>query len=61
MSTGTGGTLAGISTFLKEQNHRIRTVLADPPVHQIICSLNEEYGFICLSKGKRFVQLHKKW
>jgi cysteine synthase len=27
---GTGGTLAGVSTFLKQQNKRIRTVAADP-------------------------------
>jgi len=27
---GTGGTLAGISAFLKQQNKRIRTVAADP-------------------------------
>jgi cysteine synthase A len=32
MSTGTGGTLAGISMYLKEKNSQIRTVLADPPV-----------------------------
>jgi cysteine synthase A len=31
MSTGTGGTLAGVSMFLKEKNSKIRTVLADPP------------------------------
>ncbi len=35
MSTGTGGTLAGISMFLKEKNSKIRTVLADPPVWKI--------------------------
>ena len=27
---GTGGTLAGVSSFLKQQNKRIRTVAADP-------------------------------
>ncbi|AOJ04594.1 MULTISPECIES: cysteine synthase A [Burkholderia] len=29
-STGTGGTLAGVSRYLKEQNPEIRIVLADP-------------------------------
>jgi cysteine synthase A len=29
-STGTGGTLAGVARFLKEQNPNVRTVLADP-------------------------------
>ncbi|PMS33361.1 cysteine synthase A [Trinickia symbiotica] len=29
-ATGTGGTLAGVARFLKEQNTAIRTVLADP-------------------------------
>ncbi|RDK03428.1 cysteine synthase A [Paraburkholderia lacunae] len=29
-ATGTGGTLAGVARFLKEQNSRVRTVLADP-------------------------------
>ncbi len=32
MSTGTGGTLGGVSMYLKEKNSKIRTVLADPPV-----------------------------
>jgi cysteine synthase A len=35
MSTGTGGTLAGVSMYLKEKNSKIRTVLADPPVWKI--------------------------
>ena len=39
MSTGTGGTLAGVSMFLKEKNSKIRTVLADPPVRQSVRSL----------------------
>jgi cysteine synthase A len=30
-ASGTGGTLAGVSAFLKSQNARVRTVLADPP------------------------------
>jgi cysteine synthase A len=30
-SSGTGGTLAGTSEFLKSRNPKIRTVLADPP------------------------------
>ncbi|MCL9848965.1 cysteine synthase A (plasmid) [Ralstonia solanacearum P673] len=29
-STGTGGTLAGVARYLKEQNTAVRTVLADP-------------------------------
>ncbi len=29
-STGTGGTLAGVARYLKEQNPAVRTVLADP-------------------------------
>jgi len=29
-STGTGGTLAGVSMYLKEKNPAIKTVLADP-------------------------------
>ncbi|XP_046562396.1 cysteine synthase 1-like [Haliotis rubra] len=28
--TGTGGTLAGVSTFLKDKNHKIQSYLADP-------------------------------
>ncbi|KAF6017247.1 hypothetical protein EB796_024456 [Bugula neritina] len=28
--TGTGGTLAGVATYLKEMNHKIHTELADP-------------------------------
>jgi cysteine synthase len=30
-ATGTGGTLAGVSRYLKEQNPDVRIVLADPP------------------------------
>src|SRR5579871_1964249 len=30
-SSGTGGTIAGISEYLKGRNARVRTVLADPP------------------------------
>jgi cysteine synthase A len=30
-ATGTGGTLAGVSEYLKSKNPRVRTVLADPP------------------------------
>jgi cysteine synthase A len=30
-ASGTGGTIAGVSAYLKERNARIRTVLADPP------------------------------
>ena len=30
-ASGTGGTIAGVSTYLKERNPRVRTVLADPP------------------------------
>ncbi|XP_062513923.1 uncharacterized protein LOC134189610 isoform X2 [Corticium candelabrum] len=29
--TGTGGTLAGVASFLKSQNRKIKAVLADPP------------------------------
>ncbi|CAC5339902.1 MULTISPECIES: cysteine synthase A [Planktothrix] len=29
-ATGTGGTFAGVSLFLKEKNNRIKTVVADP-------------------------------
>ncbi|HSD74386.1 MAG TPA: cysteine synthase A [Steroidobacteraceae bacterium] len=30
-SSGTGGTLAGVSRYLKSRNAKVRTVLADPP------------------------------
>jgi len=30
-ASGTGGTLAGVSEYLKSRNQRVRTVLADPP------------------------------
>jgi len=30
-ASGTGGTLAGVSEYLKSRNARVRTVLADPP------------------------------
>lgn len=31
LGTGTGGTLAGVSTYLKEQNQDIKAFLVDPP------------------------------
>ena len=46
MSTGTGGTLAGVSMFLKEKNSKIRTVLADPPVRPSVRSLCRRAAFI---------------
>jgi cysteine synthase len=30
-ASGTGGTIAGVATYLKERDARVRTVLADPP------------------------------
>jgi cysteine synthase A len=30
-ASGTGGTLAGVSEYLKSRNQKVRTVLADPP------------------------------
>ena len=30
-ATGTGGTLAGVATYLREQNPSVVAVLADPP------------------------------
>ena len=30
-ASGTGGTIAGVSEFLKSRNQKVRTVLADPP------------------------------
>jgi cysteine synthase len=56
MSTGTGGTLAGVSMFLKEKNSRIRTVLADPPVDERVRRCPMRTRFCCL--GQRLVQLH---
>lgn len=31
MSSGTGGTIAGVSSYLKEQNPSVQVFLADPP------------------------------
>lgn len=31
MSAGTGGTIAGVSRYLKEQDSRIKVFLVDPP------------------------------
>ncbi|KAH9061642.1 hypothetical protein Ae201684P_020977 [Aphanomyces euteiches] len=31
MSAGTGGTIAGVSRFLKEKNAAVQVILADPP------------------------------
>ncbi len=38
-ATGTGGTLAGVSMFLKSKNPNIKTVLADPDVSVNIISV----------------------
>lgn len=49
MSAGTGGTIAGVSAFLKEQRKDIQVVLADPPgsslfnrVQHGVCFTNEQ-------------------
>lgn len=39
-ATGTGGTLAGVSMFLKSKNPKIKAILADPDV-SIIIMLNQ--------------------
>ena len=31
MSSGTGGSIAGISSYLKQKNKQIKVILADPP------------------------------
>ena len=40
-ASGTGGTIAGVSEYLKSKNARVRTVLADPPgsaLFEFICN-----------------------
>lgn len=60
MSTGTGGTLAGVSMFLKEKNPKIRTVLADPPVRcRIFVRPRGNRVFVCWT-GECSLQFHKK-
>jgi len=40
-SAGTGGTFAGVSSFLKERNADIRTVLADPMGSALYCYVKD--------------------
>ena len=38
--TGTGGTLAGVGTYLKEKNHKIHVALSDPQVRYVQSDVN---------------------
>mmetsp|Transcript_7758 Transcript_7758/g.9840 ORF Transcript_7758/g.9840 Transcript_7758/m.9840 type:complete len:246 (+) Transcript_7758:2-739(+) len=40
MSSGTGGTIAGVGSFLKAKNPRIQVVLADPPGSSLYHKIN---------------------
>jgi len=42
VATGTGGTYAGVSTFLKSKNPKIQTILADPPGSVLFKWFSEE-------------------
>jgi cysteine synthase A len=40
-SAGTGGTLSGVSRYLKERNPKLRVVLVDPPGSGLYCQVRE--------------------
>ncbi len=40
-AVGSGGTLSGVSRFLKEQNPKLRVVLVDPPGSGLYCYVRE--------------------
>jgi len=40
MSAGTGGTIAGVSKYLKEKNSNVKVVLADPPGSSLANKVN---------------------
>ena len=50
MSSGTGGTISGVGTFLKEQNHNIQVVLVDPPGSSLFNKV--KYGVAYTSEQK---------
>ncbi|RKP04850.1 cysteine synthase [Thamnocephalis sphaerospora] len=49
-STGTGGTLAGIARFLKEQDRNVRIFLADPP-GSVLYSYIQSHGKLAERSG----------
>lgn len=42
VSTGTGGTIAGVSSYLKEKNPDVKVFLADPPGSSLYNKVSEQ-------------------
>lgn len=58
MSAGTGGTIAGISRFLKERDRRIRVLLADPTGSSLCNKVNHD---VCYTRqqSERTIRKHR--
>ena len=54
MSSGTGGTIAGVSNYLKERNPKVLVVLADPPGSSL---LNRVERGVCYAPEQVISQL----
>jgi cysteine synthase len=50
--TGTGGTIAGVSSYLKDQNPNVRVFLADPPGSSL-------YNKVCMIKPHMYTYASK--
>ncbi len=73
LAAGTGGTIAGISRFLKEQDPRIQVVLADPAGSGLVSylqhgtfasqgsSVTEGIGIMRLTKNFSMAQIDDAW
>lgn len=54
MSAGTGGTIAGVSKFLKERNSKIQIILADPVGSSL---LNRVQHGVCFTSEQWFLPI----
>lgn len=58
MSSGTGGTIAGVGTYLKEKNPRVRVMLVDPPGSSLYNKV--EHGIAYASEqSERSIRKHR--
>lgn len=58
MSSGTGGTISGVGTYLKEQNPRVRIVLVDPPGSSLYNKVEHGIAY-AVQQSERSIRKHR--
>lgn len=58
MSSGTGGTIAGVGTYLKEKNSNIRVMLVDPPGSSLYNKVEHGIAY-AVEQSERSIRKHR--